>query len=260
MATGVLIPDAGEVSSLRAIWLVSITAAVAIAATHAAPASHTGAATRFFAGVSSAPWPNCTTGRAAPVSATASVSAADMANSVSTASFSSADQASAGTAGASMVAAAGTATVAACCSTLRSANSSAPVAAAICGCTVVRSGARNASESRCVTSGMRAPPPTVTTAVGVTRARFSTSTIVTTRRSSGSAISASSSPRVTRTGPRAPATAVAVTCDSRSLAARLSARRSSSEATAEVPAGSSSRPSMTWRSSAWSTRSPENSS
>nr|CRL67667.1 hypothetical protein CPGR_00539 [Mycolicibacterium malmesburyense] len=131
-------------------------------------------------------------------------------------------------------------------------------------------GARRCVDSCCVTSGMFAPPPTVATAETFANGILlccNVSWMALSTPSSDSAISCSSSVRVTRTSEVNPGRSAwmtaAVSADSCSLATRASLRSRASELTAAVPAGSASlaaaMPAMTWLSSSWSIWSPENS-
>ena len=127
----------------------------------------------------------------------------------------------------------------------RSASSAAPAATFSCDCGVVMTGTRNCSDSRWVTSGMPAPPPTVATAAmfeAATLLRSNVSPRVARRPASGAAMRLSSSVRVRRTSDRKPGrstgTTVAVSAERRSLACLLSSRRRVSDPTAAVPAGS----------------------
>ena len=122
------------------------------------------------------------------------------------------------------------------------ATSAAPAAMFSSAWGVVTTGARSCSDSRCVTSGIAAPPPTVAIAeicCAATPLLSNVSPMRLSKPSRGSEMSCSNSGRVTRTSERNPGRstgiAVAVSADSRSLAARHSSRNLASGPTAAVP-------------------------
>ncbi len=152
----------------------------------------------------------------------------------------------------------------------RSASSAAPAATLSWDCGVVTTGARSRSDSRWVTSGMLAPPPTVATAARPATGiwlRCNISSTVLSTPASGSSMRLSNSVRVNLMSELKPGssagTTVAVSADRRSLALRHSSRSRASDPTAAVPAGSallaSAMPATMWLSTAWSIWSPEKS-
>ena len=127
------------------------------------------------------------------------------------------------------------------------ASTAAPVAAANPGWGSVTMGTRSCSDSRWVINGIAAPPPTVATADRLATGillRSNISPSASRKPASGWSSRLSSSARVTRTSDTDPGSStgmvVAVSADSRSLAARHSPRSRVSEPTAAVPAGSAS--------------------
>ena len=152
----------------------------------------------------------------------------------------------------------------------RATRSAAPIAAVAAGRVVVTTGTRRCSDIVVVTTGIAAPPPIEATAARSAAAdpgAGHVSCTAATRSANERCTVSSSSARVSRTSPRKPGrsagTAVAVTVDSRSLAARHSARSRVSDPIAEVPVTSSGPPAdnsaTTWASRPWSIRSPEKS-
>nr|CRL70765.1 hypothetical protein CPGR_02098 [Mycolicibacterium komanii] len=150
----------------------------------------------------------------------------------------------------------------------RTAASPPPSAADSSGWADVMTGARNRSESVVVMAGMRAPPPTDTTAASSrTPLRCNVSCRTSAKPASGPRSTSSSSVRVRRTSLRCPGSSatndVNAAVDSRSLAPRHCARSRDSDPIAEVldksTAPAADRSSMTWVNSAWSTRSPDRS-
>ena len=141
------------------------------------------------------------------------------------------------------------------------ASSAAPAAAFSAGCGVVTTGTRNCSDSRWVTNGIAAPPPTVATAeseaAGI-RLRCNISPSASIRPVSGSLIRFSSSARVTRMSEWYPGSSeinsVEVWADNCSFACRDWSRSRASAPTAMVPVESTPLDwpvsSSTWASSA----------